>query len=238
MYKLESIHWWFVARRKIIAHVISKLKLPNSAKLLDAGCGNGDNLNMLSAFGKVTAIEKDPDACERAKNKNSAGIFQGHLPDNIPSNIGSNFDLVVLLDVLEHIDEDKSSLGAIKNLMKQDAILIITVPAFQWLWSRHDELHHHKRRYTTLEIKQLLQSNDYQVKYISYFNTLLFPLAILERIKQKVLPPTEETALTMPHPLLNNFLQKIFSLESHLIGRVCLPFGLSIIAIAEKRKNK
>ncbi|GJM17654.1 MAG: methyltransferase [Thermodesulfobacteriota bacterium] len=234
MYKVETQHWWFVARRKIITSVINGLSLEPNSKIMDAGCGNGDNLEFLSQYGELTAIEREDNALERAKSRQIGKVVKGELPDSFPSDINKENDLIVLLDVLEHIDDDEKSLSMLKNWAKNNSTLLVTVPAYQFLWTRHDELHHHKRRYTVGQLKKVIENNGWKVNYISYFNTFLFPLALLDRIKQKVFPAAQDSDLKMPPKFVNSIFEKIFSFESSLIGKIIFPFGLSIIVVAKK----
>ena len=234
MFALESNHWWFVARRKIIFSTINNLDLPRNIRILDAGCGNGDNLSLLSHFGDLVAFEKNEEAFKRARSKKIGQIYKAELPYNLPSNIKTNFDLIVLLDVLEHIDDDNQSLATVRSLMNDKALILITVPAFQWLWSDHDVLNHHRRRYSKSTLKEKLDLSGFRVKYISYFNTLLFPFALVERIKQKMFPPSTEEVLKIPNNKINFLLEKIFSYEVNFINKMSFPFGLSLLAIAEK----
>jgi len=234
MASIESNHWWFVARRKIIFSIINNLDLPRNIRILDVGCGNGDNLSLLSYFGDLVAFEKNEEALRRAKSKKIGQIYKAELPHNLPSNIKTNFDLIVLLDVLEHIDDDSQSLTTVRDLMNDKALILITVPAYQWLWSDHDVLHDHKRRYSKSTLKEKLYLSGFRLKYISYFNTLLFPFALAERIKQKILPKLNEEILKMPNSKINFLLEKIFSYEVNFINKISYPFGLSLFAIAEK----
>jgi len=234
MYKVETQHWWFVARRRIIASVIDGLSLKANSKIMDAGCGNGDNLAFLSKYGELIAIEREDNALERAKSRQIGKVVKGELPDNFPSDINKDNDLIVLLDVLEHIDEDEKSLSILKNWAKNKAALLITVPAYQFLWTKHDELHHHKRRYTVGQLKKIIENNGWKVSYISYFNSFLFPLAFLVRLKDKVFPPSNTDGLSVPNSLVNFLFKSIFSLEKYILGRFSFPFGLSIIVVAEK----
>lgn len=234
MYKVESQHWWFVARRKIIANVIRDLKLGKDARILDAGCGNGDNLEMLSKVGQLAAIERDENALAKAKKRCIGEVVKGELPDNLPATINKENDLIVLLDVLEHIDDDQESLSILSGLARNSGTLLVTVPAYQFLWTVHDELHHHKRRYTTKELKKIIERNGWKVEYISYFNTFLFPLALIDRVRQKIFPSSNQHELNMPNGFINSLFEKIFSMESNFIGKFSLPFGLSIIVIAKK----
>jgi SAM-dependent methyltransferase len=234
MYKVETQHWWFVARRKIIASVIDALNLESNSKIMDAGCGNGDNLEFLSKYGELIAIEREDNALARAQSRQIGKVVKGELPDNFPSDINKENDLILLLDVLEHIDDDEKSLSMLKNWAKNNAVLLITVPAYQFLWTRHDELHHHKRRYTVGQLKKIIEKNGWKVKYISYFNSFLFPIAFLARLKDKFFPPSTIDGLAVPNRFINRLFEKIFSLEACLLGRLTLPFGLSIIVVAEK----
>ncbi len=237
MLKLESSHWWFVARRKIIQRAINNLDLPRNIRILDAGCGNGDNLSLLSTFGDLVAFEKNEYALKTAKSKKIGEIYKAELPDKLPNTVKTNFDLIVLLDVLEHIDDDSKSLTTVRKLMNNKGIILITVPAFQWLWSEHDVIHHHKRRYSKSELREKLDSSGFRIKYISYFNTLLFPFALVERIGQKIFSPSNPEILELPNNKINFLLEKIFSLEAIFMNKISLPFGLSLVAIAEKKNN-
>jgi 2-polyprenyl-3-methyl-5-hydroxy-6-metoxy-1,4-benzoquinol methylase len=234
MYKVETQHWWFVARRRIIENSIKKLNLDKGASILDAGCGNGDNLRVLSKYGDVIAMERDDNALQKAKSRGIGKVLKGDLPNNVHADIRKDNDLIVLLDVLEHIDDDAGSLNALKDYVKNSGNLILTVPAYQFLWTNRDDQHHHKRRYTVNRLKKLIESNGWNVKYISYFNTFLFPLALLDRIKQKVFPLTQDSDLKMPPNYINSIFEKIFSFESKIINKIAFPFGLSIIVVAEK----
>ena len=237
MLKLESSHWWFVARRKIIQRAINNLDLPRNIRILDAGCGNGDNLSLLSTFGDLVAFEKNEYALKTAKSKKIGEIYKAELPDKLPNTVKTNFDLIALLDVLEHIDDDSKSLTTVRKLMNNKGIILITVPAFQWLWSEHDVIHHHKRRYSKSELREKLDSSGFRIKYISYFNTLLFPFALVERIGQKIFSPSNPEILELPNNKINFLLEKIFSLETIFMNKISLPFGLSLVAIAEKKNN-
>lgn len=144
---LEDRHWWFVGRRQILSRVIAGIPLPPSACILEAGCGSGGNLEMLSQFGQVWAMERSEIALPLARARGIAIVEEGELPHRIP--FGSQqFDLIALLDVLEHLDEDTAALEALIQRLKPSGYMVITVPAYPWLWSAHDELNHHKRRYT------------------------------------------------------------------------------------------
>jgi len=194
-------------------------------------------ISLLSTFGDLVAFEKNEYALKTAKSKKIGEIYKAELPDKLPNTVKTNFDLIVLLDVLEHIDDDSKSLTTVRKLMNNKGIILITVPAFQWLWSEHDVIHHHKRRYSKSELREKLDSSGFRIKYISYFNTLLFPFALVERIGQKIFSPSNPEILELPNNKINFLLEKIFSLETIFMNKISLPFGLSLVAIAEKKNN-
>lgn len=231
---LEERHWWFRARRTIIASMIARLDLGRQARILDMGCGTGGNLTMLSSFGKVEAVEMEDWAREIASAKGCASILPGQLPDRLPFH-EPRFDLVVLLDVLEHVSDDEAALDTLGRLLKSGGSLLITVPAFLFLWSPHDEAHHHFRRYRLRELEDKLAQAGMEVTYASYFNFLLFPLIAFVRLLGRFRSGSKSGNLAMPHPWVNRLLYAIFSSERLLLGRLRLPFGVSAMVLAKKR---
>jgi SAM-dependent methyltransferase len=234
MRQIEDKHWWFSARRRIVGEVISSLQLPRSSRILDAGCGTGGNLESLAAFGKVIGVEADDAAVEMARSRGVASVYKGSLPNNMPAE-SSQCDLVVMTDVLEHIDADQDSLVTIKSLMKAGAYLLLTVPAFPFLWGRHDTQHHHKRRYVAATLSATIAGAGLRIVHLSYFNTLLFPLIASVRLMEKMWPQGNGIDdLELPSPLVNRVLEAIFASERHVIPRARLPFGVSLLAVARK----
>ncbi|MBV6622803.1 MAG: class I SAM-dependent methyltransferase [Rivularia sp. (in: Bacteria)] len=233
---VEDKHWWFVARRQIIQQVICGLNLPKNAQILEAGCGTGGNLQMLSRHGNVSAMELDEIACQLANQRQITQVKRGHLPDKIPFN--SSYDLILILDVIEHLDDDLSALEALYYKLKPGGYLLVTVPAYQFLWSEHDEINHHKRRYRLKNLKNLVEKANYQVNYTSYFNTFLFPLIAMVRSLAKLLPKQNKhqpsSDLVVPSKLVNKFLKWLFASERYLLDKFSLPFGVSILLLAKK----
>ncbi|QSX38410.1 class I SAM-dependent methyltransferase [Shewanella sedimentimangrovi] len=232
----EEHHWWFVGRRQIIAQQLQHLQLAPDATILEVGAGTGGNLALLSRFGKVQALEPDAGARELVARNRGVTLTPGSLPHDVPFAEGSQ-DLVVALDVLEHIPDDDESLRQLHRLLRPGGQLLLTVPACTQLWSEHDEQHHHQRRYSAGELKQLLQATGFEVTRCSHFNTLLFPLIFCVRMLKRLLgsrAPDDR----MPAPWLNRLLLGVLLLEKRLLGLgLNLPFGVSILLVARKKAN-
>jgi len=193
---------------------------------------------MLSQFGQVTGVEMDAEAAQMAREKSAGAVIEGYLPNNFPISEGDVYELIVALDVLEHIDDDVASLARLKTLLSPGGRMLVTVPAFPWLWSSHDEAHHHKRRYTRLDLQQKIELAGLRSSYISYFNSLLFPAAALVRSLQRRLNGREDKSVSkvevsVPGRWQNRVLYSLFVLEKYVIGKLTLPFGLSLVAVIE-----
>ena len=232
---LQDRHWWFVGRRTIIEQLIRRfVKLPKSSRILEAGCGYGGNLEMLGQFGDLSAFEYEDEARAYASELSARHVEKGFLPDRIGFD-NDRFELIAMLDVLEHIQDDGGSLRALRERLADGGSLLVTVPAMPWLWSEHDEVHHHKRRYTKATLQKLLKESGYELVSAGYFNTLLFPLALLQRLAARLfrIPHRVET---LPQRHVNGMLSRIFGFESRLVGRIPAPVGLSLYAVARQAR--
>ena len=234
MSELDATHWWFVARRRILRDQITSLQLSPGARVLEAGAGPGGNLEMLSEFGELDAFELDENARQIASARSGMEIRSGALPGDIGYEPGS-FDLIVAFDVIEHIEADRGSIRALAQLLRPGARLIITVPAYGWLWSKHDDRHHHQRRYTRPAMRELAEETGLVVEKCSYFNTILFPLIVIARSLKKLTGTADRPDDVMPAPFLNAVLLRIFSAERYLLRYLSLPFGVSIMCIARRK---
>jgi SAM-dependent methyltransferase len=231
MAALDQQHWWYRARREVLAALIRRAVDPRpGAELLEIGCGTGHNLTMLSAFGAVSALEVDPEARKVAEKRLGRPVLSAPLPElaGVPE---GHFDVIGAFDVVEHIEDDQAAIAAIARRLKPGGKFIATVPAHQWMWSAHDVVNHHHRRYSLKGFRNLIEGSPLRLEKIGYFNSLLFPVAVAERMASKV-RGKDDSDLTLPAAPLNTALERVFAAERHLIGRVPLPAGLSLFAVA------
>jgi SAM-dependent methyltransferase len=233
MAELDQHHWWFRARRRILEEVIVRLaKPPKEARVLEVGCGTGHNLAMLTKFGELDASELDFAARTLSTKRLGREVKEAKLPD-LSMFKRNEYDLVALLDVLEHVPDDLGSLRAIHRRLKPGGALLLTVPANPWMWSAHDAAHHHFRRYTKKQLEELFLRSGLEVQLLSYFNTLLYPLIAAARIASKLLR-RETSDDKLPGARVNAALEKIFGFEAGMLGRMPMPFGVSLVAVVRR----
>lgn len=232
---VEDTHWWFAGRRAICERMLDRIKLRAGARILELGCGSGGNFPILAGRGQLYAIDQDESALRFAASRRLAKLARGALPGQIPFT-GGRFDLVVMTDVLEHLDDDAGSLCAVRCSLKPGGHLLMTVPALSWLWSEHDATHHHRRRYRATDLRRLLGDTGFAIDFLSYYNFLLFPVIAGVRLLQRFRPAARNGNarhdLTTPSLYLNSLLFHTFSCERFVLDRFRLPFGVSLIALA------
>jgi SAM-dependent methyltransferase len=231
-HRAEDRHWWYRGRREVIERVIADLKLPARARILDAGCGSGRNMIELVRHGTVSGVELSGPSVEVARARGAGEVIAGSVLD-MPFDSDS-FDLSVCLDVIEHLDDDVGALRELRRVLAPGGSLLVTVPAYQWLWSGHDEVNHHHRRYTRRSLQRVAEQAGWEQVRTTYFNSLLLPLAILLRVLDRFSRKTTESSLDLwvpPRPL-NWLLERPLALEAALIGRGGrIPAGLSLLAV-------
>jgi SAM-dependent methyltransferase len=233
-FEIQKKHWWFTSKKEIILDTIARYtNLKPESAILDIGCGSGLMLNALEEIGNTSGMDMSDDAIQFSQEIFKGSIKKGFLPNNVPYP-ENQFDLITALDVIEHIDDDVQSLRTIRSLLTQNGTAIITVPAYMFLWSHFDELNEHKRRYTLPELKDKLELADLRIEKISYYNTLLFPIAYLVRKLNNLLGRDGASDIDMPGKSVNTILTKIFSSEKSLLRFCNLPFGVSILAVVKK----
>lgn len=230
MAELDSRHWWYRARRDILSDLIARrMKLPADARILEIGCGTGHNLAMLGRFGTVDAIEIDDAARAVASKRLGRPVGSAPLP-NLAGVPDAAYDLVAVLDVVEHVEADREALAGIATKLRPGGRILITVPAHPWMWSAHDTVNHHHRRYTRKSLASVIDRAGLRIDLLSYFNSLLFPLAAVARVAGR-LTGKDDSDDTLPSAPVNALFEGIFRLERHAIGRVPFPPGVSLVAI-------
>ncbi|HVI06030.1 MAG TPA: class I SAM-dependent methyltransferase [Sphingomicrobium sp.] len=233
MAELDQDHWWFLARRRILKRLIERVvRPPEKARILEVGCGTGHNLAMLKAFGSLGASELDRCARAVASKRLPGKVRNAKLPD-LSMFKRNGYDLIALLDVLEHVPNDLASLRSIHMRLKPGGALLLTVPANPWMWSAHDVAHHHFRRYTKRQLEELFLRSGLEIQVLSYFNTLLFPLVAAMRIMGKISRKASADDKLPINPV-NWALGTTFGFEAGLLGRVPLPFGVSLVAVVRR----
>ena len=234
MAEQDSTHWWYVARRQILATLLERRLggADPARRILEIGCGTGHNLPMLARFGSVDAIEIDPAARDIASARLGKPVGTAPLPALTGVAEGS-YDLIAVLDVVEHIDDDVASLAAMAARLRLGGKILVTVPAHQWMWSAHDTVNHHKRRYSKATLDAAIRAAGLTHNGLRWFNSLLFPAAVAARFAGK-LTGKDDSDDSPPAKPLNTAFEAIFGLERHLIGRVPMPPGLSIITLVSK----
>jgi 2-polyprenyl-3-methyl-5-hydroxy-6-metoxy-1,4-benzoquinol methylase len=237
-FEVEDRHWWFLGRRRVLLRVLERC-LPDASgtrRLLDFGCGTGAMIEHLARYGQAEGVDRDEDAVRFCRERGLDRVRQ--VPqDTVPLESGS-YDVITALDVLEHIEDDLGTVRELTRLLRPGGMLLVTVPAYRFLWGNQDEVSHHKRRYVASELHRLLTAADLQVQRLSYFNALLFPIIAAIRLLRRGRGGTSEVKsdFTLTRSgRLNRVLARTFGAEAPLVERLDLPFGVSILAVARKQ---
>jgi SAM-dependent methyltransferase len=233
MRRNEREHWWFRGRRAIIRAAIGRLRLPAAARIAEIGCGVGDNLGLLAEFGRVVGVEPDEESRRYAAAVTGCEVRPGLSPADIPLP-EADCDLVAAFDVLKHVEDDHGAVAALARLARPGGRLLTTVPAGPWMWSRHDELHHHKRRYTMAGYRRLFRERGLEIALATHFNSLLYPVIAGTRAVKKALGGAGADEDAIPPAWANRTLEAVFASERVLIGRTPLPVGVSILLAARR----
>jgi len=235
MLDVDEHHWWYRGRRRIIRSELDRLPLPADARVLDAGCGSGRTLQELVRFGEVQGIELNPEAAELARGRGNGEVRVGRL-EALPWE-ESTFDLITCLDVIEHTPDDRLTLAELLRVTRPGGHMLVTVPAYQGLWSRHDEANHHYRRYSRRTLREAAAAAGWAVQRMTSFNSLLLaPAAAVRILQRRVAPRSGSTNnLALGPEWLNEVLEWPLALEARwLAGGRTLPTGLSLLAVLRK----
>ena len=221
-------HWWWEGRRGVLDAALGRMQLPTDSRILEIGCGTGSTFPVLARHGKVWG--SDPDETMVALAAGRAGVQEvrlGFLPDRLPFG-EETFDLIAMLDVLEHVDEETAALKAAAARLAPGGRLLITVPAYQFLWSKLDELAGHKRRYTRRRLLRACRDAGLAVDFATYMNCLLLLPAAVVRLVAGDAP----RGLTVPGDIVNALCTAVFTSELGTSSAEChCPFGLSVLAV-------
>ncbi len=234
-FQVESSYWWFTARAHIIHSLINHYcSLKRGSTVVDVGCGTGGFLSELAQEYTAIGTDTSPIAIEYCKKRGLEHLHLGTL-DDFPKSKWT-VDAVTMLDVIEHIEDDKAVVKQVHDLLRPGGYFIASVPANMWMWSAHDVIHMHYRRYNRDNFRQLLENAGFELIKLSYFNSFLFPLAALKRMTQRSLKPEDIHAVVDPVPgIVNTLFDFIFKAETPFLKMLSFPVGVSLVAIARKK---
>lgn len=234
LYDFERFYWWHVGRREIIKTLISKISPLKNSHILEIGCGTGGNIEILSHFGEVVGLDNSPEAIKFCQERGFRNCLLGEAENiNFPE---KSFDLIMALDLLEHIEDEQKMLKETRRVLKDDGRLLIMVPAYQFLWSEHDEALHHKRRYSLGGLNLVIKKADFKVAWESYFITFTAPTFFIYRLLSKIIKKKMDSRtdyIILP-PFINKILIFLLKIEARLSKYICFPFGISIACIVKK----
>ncbi len=236
MLDVDEHHWWYRGRRRIIAVELDRLPLPGDARVLDAGCGSGRTLQELERYGEVSGIELNPDAAAVARSRGAFDVRIGRL-EQLPW-AENSFDLITCLDVIEHTPDDRATLTELLRVSAPGGWLLVTVPAYQALWSQHDEANHHYRRYVRGTLEAAAVQAGWRVQRMTSFNSLLLAPAAAVRLaarRRRTNGRENKTDLDLGPAWLNGLLERPLMSEARWLARGrTLPVGLSLLAVLQK----
>jgi SAM-dependent methyltransferase len=243
----EDKHWWFAGRTWSLLHMIDRLVKPDgNNRVLDIGSGAGNMFHHLDRYGPVIGVDNNPKPLAVARER-GYDVREG-MAEDLPFDDDA-FDLVALLDTVEHCEDELAVLRECYRVCAPGGHLVVTVPAFMWLWSHNDVLNDHKRRYTAKELREKLVRIGFRVRRMTYNNFLVFPMAAGLILLRR--GASQEPELASPHfddesyqvemepapPVLNAILTGVTWTESQVLRWLNLPVGVSIICIAQKPGN-
>ena len=232
--QVEQTHWWFVGRRRLFRAHIEALGLPADAAVLDVGTSTGTNLRLLKDMGFTgyRGLDPSPDAIRWCAEKGLGIVDQGTVlaiphPD-------ATFDLILATDIIEHVDDDVAALAELRRVLKPGGTLLLTVPAFPSLWGLQDEVAHHKRRYRMGPFLAAVSKAGLRTRERYHFNFLLFAPIWVARQLIRLAGIRLESENQVNTPALNGILKAVFSADVAAARVLRPPFGVSILALAER----
>jgi SAM-dependent methyltransferase len=237
LFRREHEHWWFRARRELLAGVVARI-VPTGAPFLDVGCGTGALLERLGGAVEPWGLDPSHEAVARGRARGLVRLTRGEV-DAIATLPPRHFAGVGFFDVLEHLDDDVGALRLAADVLRPGGVVVATVPAFQWLWSRHDEVHGHRRRYTRAQLDAVLRAAGLVPEMLTYYNARLFPLAAAARLAARALGLRGGADTRVPPAPINRLLERAFLSEARVLARATtrggFSAGLSVLAAARRR---
>jgi len=238
LHRLEKNYWWHVGKRDIVFSLLDSYWTNHvgESMILDVGCGAGLMLECLKRYGTPLGLDFSKDALHYCQKRQLNFLCQADASAFLPFK-DSSFDLITVLDLLEHLDDDERVLKEFFRVLNQEGILLISAPAFRFLWSYWDEMLHHKRRYTVVELRDKLSRAGFSIRKISYSNAFIFSPVIVVRQLKRLWNSNSQTQTSdfMPVPsMVNAVLKLLYRVEASLLKRLSFPFGLSVICLAQK----
>ena len=232
LYELEDTHWWHRAKRRLVSNLIVRCAARKRPRILDVGCGTGKNIEAWSRFGPSSGIDSEPRAIAYCKKRGISNVCQGRAEHTgLPA---SSVDVVTMLDVLEHT-EDMIVLSEIARILSKGGIFIVTVPAYPWLWSTWDVVLHHKRRYTKNKLRRALSASGFNTLYTSHvFSFLVIPVVLIRFVKSRLPEDQYGSDFRLNPRAMNRILYILCILEQSVMKIMPLPFGTSIVCVAQK----
>ena len=234
MYRAEDSHWWFKGMESI-TRIVMGTYYPRGGniRILDAGCGTGAGMAMLSEYGIVTGFDISPHAIRFSRQRGQEKLVMASAME-IPF-ANETFDLVTSFDVL-YFDQiqDELALQEFFRVLAPGGRILLRVPAFDWLRGIHDLKVSTGHRYTLKELSRKLKKSKFESDFMSYANMILFPVAVLKRLIERWLPLQTESDITVDVKCFNRLFESFLILESRIIKWASLPFGLSIVGVGQK----
>ncbi len=238
-FEIENSYFWFLSRNEIIQEIIAtSTNLSPFDNVIDIGCGTGGFASVIASDFNVCCLDMEPIALDYCRRRGLEDRFLGTASDMI--NTGRKFKAAFMLDVIEHIEDDRAVARDVFNLLEPGGWFIAAVPAYGWMWTAHDEMHMHHRRYDMKSFLPLFENAGFEIKYKTYFNTFLCPLAIAKRMLDKFTGAQKKKSepVDVIPGFLNSVFKKIFSAEKYFLPNMSFPFGLSILVLAQKPMNQ
>jgi len=229
--ELHARHWWWRARERVVVHELERLRPPGGwSRILDVGCGDGLFFGVLRRYGKrVEGVEPDAALVSAGGGREEVIHIQPFDTDFAPDR---RYGLILFLDVLEHMPDPAAAVSHAASLLESGGVVLVTVPAFRHLWTTHDDLNHHLTRYTRRQLETIL-SGPLTVEKIRYFFRWVYPAKLLVRASEAVRRPRPAPP-TLPRAPLNRALYGLSRLDEALLGRIPLPIGSSLLAVARR----